>query len=322
MTILLTRPDVEPLLHMPALLPQLRQAFRSYSLERSIPAQRVRSALPGGEHASSATLLFPGLLPAIPAYTVKVHAKFPDQQPAIQGVLLLHDLTTGQLLAIMDSTAITAVRTGLAGALAADVLARPDASRVAIIGAGVQGQLQLRCLALVRKLSQVWVYDVMSEKAKAFAEQMQTELNIPVLTAPSLIEAVKQAEIIVTVTWSRAPFLFAHMVQPGTHITTLGPDEPGKCEVAADLIRQGLFVCDDRNLALTMGAPGGVGLGSEVVHAELGEILGVVRPGRTSDDQITIYGGVGLAFQDLVACWHVYQQAKQQGEQRTIDFWV
>src|SRR6266700_1699585 len=194
MTILLTRSDVEPFLQMPALLPQLRQAFRSYSLERSIPAQRVRSALPGGEHASSATLLFPGLLPAIPAYTVKVHAKFPDQQPAIQGVLLLHDLTTGQLLAIMDSTAITAVRTGLAGALAADVLARPDASRVAIIGAGVQGQLQLRCLALVRKLSQVWVYDEMSEKAKAFAEQMQTELNIPVLTAPSLIEAVKQAE--------------------------------------------------------------------------------------------------------------------------------
>jgi ornithine cyclodeaminase len=271
---------------------------------------------------SSATLLFPGLLPAIPAYTVKVHAKFPDQQPAIRGVLLLHDLATGQLLAIMDSTAITAVRTGLAGALAADVLARPDANRVAIIGAGVQGILQLRCLALVRTLSQVWVYDVIPEKAKIFAEQMQKELGIPVQAVPSLLDTVRQAEIIVTVTWSRAPFLFAHMVQPGTHITTLGPDEPGKCEVAADLIRQGLFVCDDHDLAVTMGALGGVRLGSEAVHAELGEILGGVRPGRTSDDQITLYGGVGLAFQDLVACWHVYQQAAQCGGQRTIDFFV
>lgn len=149
MTMLLMRSEIEPLLSLPALLPHLRQAFQSYSLERSIPAQRVRSALPT-QGMASATILFPGVLPGIPAYTVKVHAKHPGQQRAIQGVLLLHELATGALLAVMNSTAITAVRTGLAGALAADVLARPDATRVAIIGAGVQVTLQLRCLALVR----------------------------------------------------------------------------------------------------------------------------------------------------------------------------
>jgi ornithine cyclodeaminase len=96
------------------------------------------------------TVLFPGLSDGIPAYTVKVHAKFPASSPAIQGLINLHDLWTGELLAVMDSTLITSVRTGLAGAVAADALARQDAEAVAIIGAGIQGHLQLRHLTLVR----------------------------------------------------------------------------------------------------------------------------------------------------------------------------
>lgn len=174
-TILLTRSEVEPLLHLPALLPQMRQAFQAYSLTRSIAAQRVRSPLPG-HSASTAMLLFPGLLPDIPAYTVKVHAKFPTRRPAITGVLLLHELQTGDLLALMDSTTITAVRTGLAGAVAADVLARPNASRVALIGAGVQGRWQLRALSLVRQLSQVLIYDIVAERAETFACAMEEVL--------------------------------------------------------------------------------------------------------------------------------------------------
>lgn len=318
-TILLTRSEVEPLLHLPALLPQMGQAFQAYSLQRAIPAQRARSPLPG-QPAPGAMLLFPGLLPSIPAYTVKVHAKFPSQQPAIKGVLLLHDLETGNLLAVMDSTAITAVRTGLAGAVAADVLARQDASRVALIGAGVQGGWQLRALALVRQLSQVLVYDVMPGKAEAFARVMDEELPCAVRATSSLAEATRDAEIIVATTWSREPFLFPEMVRPGTHITTLGPDEPGKCEVAALLVQQGLFICDDRDLAMSMGTVGNLGLGREAVHAELGEVIAGEKAGRSSREQITIYGGVGLAFQDLVTCWYVYQQVVGDSERRRVDF--
>src|SRR5260370_4755819 len=101
-TVLLTRSEVEPLLHLPALLSEIRQAFQAYSLERSIPAQRVRSPLPG-QDAKGAMLLFPGLLPGIPAYTVKVHAKFPSQRPAIKGVLLLHVLQPVTLSVILYS---------------------------------------------------------------------------------------------------------------------------------------------------------------------------------------------------------------------------
>jgi len=107
--------------------------------------------------------------------------------------------------------------------------------------------------------------------------------------------------MILVATWARTPFLKPGMLAAGAHIPTLGPDEPGEAEVSADLILKGLFICDDRELAVEFGALGGVGLGAEAVGAELGEVLGGQHPGRTSPEQITIYGGVGLAFQDAIA---------------------
>src|SRR5262245_5033908 len=109
-TLLLTRSEAEVLLEPRTLLPDLRAAFRGYSLDPGVRAQRVRSALSG---PGTATILFPGTATGVPAYTVKVHAKFPEQQPAIRGVLCLHDSQTGGILAVMDSTHLTAVRTGL-----------------------------------------------------------------------------------------------------------------------------------------------------------------------------------------------------------------
>lgn len=103
-------------------------------------------------------------------------------------------------------------------------------------------------------------------------------------------------------------------------MTTLGADEPGKAEVSADVLREALFVCDDRELAVQMGAAAGVGLGRETVDAELGEVLAGTHPGRTSAKQISVYAAVGLAFQDLVAGWQVYRAARARGAGREIDF--
>jgi ornithine cyclodeaminase len=265
-------------------------------------------------------ILVPGLNPLIPAYTVKVHAKFPQQKPAIRGLLHLHDLQTGRLLALMDSTYLTAVRTGIAGALAADLLARPDAATVAIIGAGTQGRYLLRAFAAMRSIRSVRVFDTVRDHSTSYAAELSAALHIPITVSASVREAVAGADVIFSATWSRQPFLFAGMVRPGAHITTLGPDEPGKCEVDAALIRQSVFVCDDRGLAVTMGAIGGAGLTAGAIAAELGEVIGGKHPGRTDQEQLTIYGGVGVAFQDLVVAWHVYQQAQQSGVGQYIDF--
>ena len=316
-TMLLTRSETEVLLEPRALLADLRAAFRGYSLDRGVRAQRVRSVLPG---PGTATVLFPGTAADIPAYTVKVHAKFPQQQPAIRGVLCLHDGQTGELLAVMDSTHLTAVRTGLCSALATDVLARPDAQSVAVIGAGMQGYHQLRSLHMMRQISTVRVYDMAPDRARAFAERMRDSLGLTIEVSDSAAVAVETADMVLAATWARTPFILPGMLRPGTHVSTIGPDEPGKCEVSAEVIREAVFICDDRDLAVSMGAIGGAKLGPDSISAELGEVIGGTRPARINAEQITIYGAVGLAFQDAVAAWQIYRTALSRGVGREIDF--
>lgn len=319
-TLLLTRSEIAALLEPAALLAALRDAFAAYSTRRTVGAMRVPVSLPAGEvpPGASGMLLAPGLVPGIPAYSVKVHAKFPGQDPAIRGVLVLHDLATGAPLAVMESSHLTALRTGLAGALGADALARPDTRAVATVGAGAQGRAQLAALRLVRPVAAVRVLDLVPAAAEAFAADPACA-GLDVHAAASLEEALDGADVVVTATWAREPFLFARHLRPGLHVTTLGPDQPGKCEVAADALRAALVVVDDRRLALEMGAVGGAGLGPEVIHAELGEVLSGTRPGRRSAGEVTVFGSVGLAFQDLAAGWLACTRARERGIGRSLD---
>lgn len=319
-TLILTSSEVADLLEPRILLGALRDAFVAHSTTRTVEAMRIPVPLPAGEAAAGASgmLVAPGLVPNIPAYSVKVHAKFPGQSPAIRGVLILHDLTSGAPLALMESSHLTALRTGLAGALGAEALSPPKARTVAIIGAGAQGRSQLAGLRLVRPIDVVRVFDTNAETAQRFASDPCVR-GLTIAVAASLEEALDDADLIVTATWARAPFLFKRHLRSGMHITTLGPDEPGKCEVAADALEAALVVVDDRRLAVEMGAIGGACLGSDVIHAELGEVLAGKRSGRTDATQITVFASVGLAFQDLAAGWLVYTLARQRGIGRTID---
>lgn len=318
-TLFLTRSETVSLLDAASIIPALRDAFVSYSTMPGERARRVRARLPAHSQGTS-TVLFPGTTSGIPAFTVKVHAKFPAQDPAIRGVLCLHDLETGALLAIMDSSHLTAVRTGLVGALAAHVLAGPSATDVAIVGAGVQGRQQLRSLASLRPVNRVRVYDIVAKRAEAYATDLAKELAVSVKAVSSVESAVREAEIILMATWARESFLLPGMLQPGSHVTTLGADEPGKAEISADILRSALVICDDRELAIEMGALGAVGLGPEAIAAELGEVLSGLHPGRTESRQITVFGGVGLAFQDAVAAWAIYQEALRRNAGQEVDF--
>jgi ornithine cyclodeaminase len=217
-------------------------------------------------------LLAPGLVPGIPAYSVKVHATFPGSEPAIRGVLILHDLSTGEPLAVMESSYLTALRTGLAGALGCDVLALAGATRVAIIGAGVQGRAQLSALRLVRPIESVRVLDTSPEAIERFRRDPACA-GLEVTSATSLEDVLDNVHIAIAATWASQPFLFRRHLHAELHITALGADQPGKCEVAADALQKALVVVDERKLAVEMRAIGGAGLGMESIYAELGEVV-------------------------------------------------
>ena len=306
MTRLLNRSQVAALVDVEALVPALEDGFRAHSAGDLPHGERVFSPLPG---PGGSMILVPGVAPGVPAYSVKVHSKFPASPPGIKGVLLLNDLNDGRLLAVLDSTYLTAVRTGLSAAVATHRLAHGSAGKVAVIGAGVQGEFQLRYLATLRALESVRVFDSDPGHTERYIERLGSELGIPMVGCETIGEAVADAGIVLMATWASEPVLFLDMLPRGCHVTTLGADQPGEAEVDAELVRKGLFVCDDRELAVQQGAVGGVGLGAEVIDAELGEVIAGRHPGRTSAEEVTVYGAVGLAFQDVVVAWQVYQRA-------------
>jgi ornithine cyclodeaminase len=313
--LVLPRSQIRRLLDPAALLAALREAFvvcsgRIDDIPGRMPINLPQDSTPP---SSSGMIVGPGIIPGIPAYSVKVHAKFPAQQPAITGVLLLHDLQVGRLLAIMESSYLTALRTGLVGALAADVLSRPESRRVAVIGAGAQGRMQLSGLRLVRPISHVHIYDADREAAAAFAADAVCR-GLEVTTCRSAAEAIGSADIAVTATWATSPFLFEGDTRPGLHITTLGADQPGKCELSAGVLSASRVVVDSRLLAMTMGAVGGAGASEGVIQAELGEVLSGQMPGRVSDSDVTVFASVGLPFQDLAAAWLVYRAALERND--------
>jgi ornithine cyclodeaminase/alanine dehydrogenase-like protein (mu-crystallin family) len=313
-TLLLTRTEVSRYLQAVSLLGDMREAFRADALARTVAPQRLRVPL----HAEgTAMVLFPGSLPGVPAYSLKASARFAASLPPAPGVLQLHDLATGELLAVMDAAQLTAVRTGVVGALGADVLARPEASRVALLGAGARSVLQLKSLRLVRSLSHAFVHDEDFLKAVTLATRLYKELSLPVHAVGSVEEAVAQADIVIMAGGASLP---AELARPGMHLTALGAEEQDKVELSPELIERSTLVCDHRGLALAGGVGSSARLTEASIHAELGEVIAGMRPGRTSEEQLTLFCAVGLPFQDLAAAWHVYQAAQGDEEVRRVDF--
>ncbi|WP_030315127.1 ornithine cyclodeaminase family protein [Streptomyces sp. NRRL B-3229] len=301
MTLLLTRTDLETVLEPATCLDALRDGF-STTDSAPIAGQRVRTDLP---FPGTATALIPGLLPGVPAYTVKVNAKFPGARPALRGVICLHSGTDGELLALLDSATVTAWRTGLAAALGTHLLAGWGEA-VGVIGAGAQAELMVRGLAALRPRGVLVVHDTSADRAAGFAARHGGRV------LSSAAEVAQIADIVLAATWSREPLLYLSDSRPGRHFTSLGVDEPGKAELAPDLLDAALLVVDDRELAA------GVGVSREA-DATLGEVVRGEHPGRTTDTDLTVYAPVGMPWQDLALAWTAYERAAREGVGRRVD---
>jgi ornithine cyclodeaminase/alanine dehydrogenase len=213
---------------------------------------------------------------------------------------------------------ITGCRTGAAGAISVKYLARADAEKLCIIGAGNQARRQLRAIMRERKLIEVRVWDALPEFLDAYVKEMSEETGLKIRKCATAEEAVRSADIVVTTTRARSgPIVKKEWIQPGTHIAAIGADMPDKQELYADVYAGAKVVNDSINLCVESGethnaVKAGI-IRPEDIHAEIGEIILGKKAGRESPDEVTIFDTVGMAIQDNVTAAMLYKGALEKG---------
>jgi alanine dehydrogenase len=237
----------------------------------------------------------------------------------------LFDAASGELLAVLDGAHMNPYKTGAAGAVGVDALAREDASSLAVIGSGSQARGQLRAAAEVRDLDTVWVYSPTKDHREAFAGEMDRELNASVAAVASASAAVEDADVVVTATTSSEPVFDGDLLEPGTHVTAMGQYHAEKRELDATTIERATYVPDLRKRATTDAgsfllavAEGHVD--ESHIHAELGEVVAGTTPGRTSAEEITVFDSGGTGIETVAAAYLLYEEARDRGLGATVDF--
>jgi alanine dehydrogenase len=220
--------------------------------------------------------------------------------PTVSGLVVLSNAETGAVEAILDAGSVTALRTGAAAAIAADVLGRTDAATASVVGVGINGRAAVRTLLARGRPVTVWDVD------RARAEEVADQLGVSV--AASRADALA-ADLLVTVTPGKDILLEEGSLEPGQHVSLMGADGPGKAEIAVAEIARATIFCDEWEQASHGGelaAAVEAGAVSRADVRELGAVLTGTSPGRESDDEITIFDSTGLAIQDLaiaIAAW-------------------
>jgi alanine dehydrogenase len=316
---ILSREDVRKSLPMAEAIEAVKDAFAQLSTGRADVPLRVALEVP---RHNGVTLFMPAYLAADDQMAVKIVSVFNDNPakglPLIHALVTVVDATTGEPVAVMDGTYLTALRTGAASGAATDLLARQEAGAAAIFGAGVQGRTQLEAVCAVRPIEKAWVYDISPQQAATFAEEMGQRLSLTVEVAGTPAEAARQADVICTATTATSPVFDDADVRPGTHINAVGAYTPQMQEIPVETVLRAKVVIDHRESSLAEAGdliiPLQRGRMTEAhIYAELGEISAGVKSGRTSADEITFFKSVGVAVQDVAAASAVLKAARELG---------
>lgn len=256
------------------------------------------------------------LLSLIPANTDK-------GLPLIHALMTLFDGETGRPLAVMNASVLTAIRTGAVCGAATDLMARRDVKQMALFGAGVQAETQLGAVAAVRKLELVRVFDMAPGKADEFAARMSERLGLRIEAVGSAREALYDAEVVSAATPASGPIFDDADIADGVHINAIGAYTPETREVPSATVARSRLVVDQREACMEEAGdvliPMAEGLfGEDHIAAELGEVVTGMIPGRTDDQQVTLFKSVGLAVQDVVAAARVYEAATRDGQGQRV----
>jgi alanine dehydrogenase len=234
-----------------------------------------------------------------------------------QSVIVLFNPETGQPCALVAANFVTQIRTAAIGAIGCKYLARPDSRVLAIIGAGQQGRNQLKAaLHMLPSIEEIYLYDIHAPAAAALTRDM-SHYPQKIVVASTAEKACSNADVIITATSSHAAIVMAEWVKKGTHINAVGTDTRGKQELDPEIFAKAVVVVDNIDQSLYLGESQhafarGI-ITRESIHAEIGEIINRVKPGRTTREEITLFDTTGVAIQDLATAGYAFEQAMKKG---------
>src|SRR6266508_3918530 len=270
----------------------------------------------------------PSLLPTAGVMGIKVISVFPGNEgtelESHQGAVLLFEAQRGRLLAVIDASEVTAIRTAAVSGVATRLLARVDAGDLAILGSGTQARTNLEAMLAVRDIERVRVWSRNRAHAEAFAETESRRHGISVEVSGGGREAVEGAGIVCTTTSATEPILQGHWLSPGAHVNAVGFSGPTGRELDTEAVLRSRLFADRRESILNEAGdfliPKGEGvIGDDHVIGELGEVILGKVVGRTSPEEITLFESLGLAIEDLAAANHIYHRAAETGQGTRVE---
>ncbi|WP_343593323.1 ornithine cyclodeaminase family protein [Paracidovorax wautersii] len=315
-TLLLNKEDVAGLIHMKEVIATVEEAYKAFNSGQVTQPPYTCLHLPPPRGDIDFKLSYNAANEII---SMKASSGgFPNNPtehgvPSGMGTVLLFDARTCALICVMDGSLLTGLRTGAAGAVSVKALARKNAKTVTSIGTGNQARMQIRAIREVMEIEAIHAWDHHPETAARYQADIEREFGIPVVVEDTKQAAVEQADILVTTTRGKGSLVEAAWVRPGTHIVAIGTDTYGKQEFEPEIFKGAKIVNDsiaqciekgetwhplDRNI-----------IRREDIHAELGEILLGTRPGRETEDEITIFDSTGMAIQDNTTAASIYRNA-------------
>ena len=327
MVLILSKSQLRSVLTMGDCIDAVEEAFREFALGTATMPTRVSLSL---EDKAGWLGVIPAYLARAGSLSTKIVSVYANNATVhglsnVLATVILNDAETGEPVAILEGSYVTAMRTGAVSGVATKYLARTDSEVVGIFGAGVQARKQLQAVHEVRKIQSVIVYDTDKDRARDFLADVSgtSKLSISVASTPS--ELVRASDIIVTATTSTAPVLNGRDVKAGTHINAIGAFTPTSREIDDETVSTSKIVVDSVDAALAEAGDILIPLRHGVIQrqdiwAELGEIITGKKSARTSAQEKTLFKSVGLGIQDAAVAKLAFEKARRLGVGTQFDF--
>ncbi|EJP6470852.1 MULTISPECIES: ornithine cyclodeaminase family protein [unclassified Clostridium] len=319
--LILTAEDIKRVFTMKDAIEADKEAFKLYSNNKAEVPLRTNISIPKYKGSS---LFMPAYIEELDTAGIKIVSVFPENvrlgKPAVPAQMILLNGKTGEVSAIMDGTYLTQLRTGASAGAATDILAKKDAKIGALIGTGGQALCQLEALLAARNLEKVKVYSRNLEKVKAFVEEAKKSLSkydTEILGANSSDEAIKDADVITVVTTATSPVFDGRNVKEGTHINGVGSYMKHMQELDEYIIaRADKIYLDSKEAVLSEAGDFIIPLEKGIIKedkitGELGQVVSQTIDGRKTEKEITLFKSVGIAVQDVVTAYKIYEKALQ-----------